>query len=217
VTTLIRPADTRRSAITRELLLLGALASLVAGGLLAASSLVAWNNGGGIGYGFTASAVLELAAIPPEVVVLVTLLRLAVGSLSPGLYYSGMCLFVTVWLLQVVSLFGGLGMSEGVEAGLLLVTALGALAAFGFRIWFGVALIRSRDWLGGLAGALGAVELLRAGSWLAFRVLLVASDEPAALDQADTVRGLVGVVLSSLLVFVLFLGVRDRLVEGRQS
>jgi hypothetical protein len=210
VTTLTLRGDAR-AALARGLLF-GAVACLLAGGLDAASLLA--GPPGAPGGGFSAETVLNLASILPEVVVLGALLRLAAAVDSAGLRRSSRCLFVTVWLLEVLRLFMGKGLSEAglVVVGLLIL--VGALAALGFRVWFGVALLRARDRLGGVATVLGWLQLLGAASWLAFRVLLVASGEPSAFDRADTFRSLVNIVLNHLLLFLLFLGLRDRLADG---
>jgi hypothetical protein len=63
---------------------------------------------------------------------------------------------------------------------------------------------------------MGAVILLNLSVSLVFRILLVIADESGPVDWADSVRSLVGVVLNALLLFLLFLGVRDQLIEGSQ-
>jgi hypothetical protein len=213
VPTLTVPGDTR-VALARWLLC-GAVACLLAGGLNVAS-LLAWPTGGP-GGGFSAGTILNLVSILPEVVLLCALLQLAGAVGSAGLRRSSLCLFVTIFLLEVLRLFvfKSLGEAGVVVVGLLML--IGALAVFGFRIWFGVALIRVRDRLGGVAAVLGWLQLLSAASWLAFRVLLVASDEPRALDRVDIFRSLVSIVLNNLLLFLWFLGLRDRLAEAPPS
>jgi hypothetical protein len=196
----------------RRLLSWGALASLAAGGLSAASVWREW-SGGGTGHGFTASAVLNLFAVLPEIVVLFALLRLARAVVSSQLYRSSLCLYITFWLVALLSLFINKGLSEGLMIVLVIPMIVAVLAMLIFKIWFAVALIRVRDRLSGLAGVLGAVVLLNAGVWLVFRILSVIGDESSAFDRADSLRSLVGVVLSALLLFMLFLSVRDQLIE----
>jgi predicted lipid-binding transport protein (Tim44 family) len=210
VTILTVQGDTR-VALPRWLLF-GAVACLLAAGLDVAS-LLAWPTGGP-GDGFSAGTVLNLASIVPEVVVLCALLQLAKAAGSAGLRRSSLCLFVTIFLLEVLQLFVIKSLGEAALVVVALLTLAGFLAVLGFRIWFGVALIRVRDRLGGVAAVLGWLQLLSAGCWLAFRILLVVSDEPGAFDRADMFRGLVGIVLTNLLLFLLFLGLRDRLVAG---
>jgi hypothetical protein len=88
-----------------------------------------------------------------------------------------------------------------------------ALAGLGFRIWFGVALLRLRHRLGGVAAVLGWLELLAAASWLVFRVLLLVVDEPSDFDRADMLRSMAATVSCHLLLALLFLGIRDRLAR----
>jgi hypothetical protein len=103
------------------------------------------------------------------------------------------------------------------DAALVLVVPLmlgGVLGVLVSRVWFGVALVRLRGRLGGMAAVLGWLELLAAASWLVFRGLFVASDEPSAFDRADMLRSLVATVACNLLLILLFLGLRDRLAVG---
>jgi hypothetical protein len=187
----------------------GAAACLLTGGL-GAAALLAWPTGGPAD-GFSAQTLLNLFSILPEAVVLGALVRLATAVHSPGLRRSSMCLFVSIWLMMLLRLFA---LRRLGEAGVVVVvlSLVVALAALTFRVWFGVALLRSRDRLGGVAAVLGWLELLLAASWLVFRVLLMASNEPSALDQADRLRGLASIVINNLLLFLLFLWFRDRLI-----
>jgi hypothetical protein len=196
-----------------RLLFFGALASLAAGGLSAASALQVW-KGGRAGYGFTAGNVLELLAALPEIVVLFALLRLAIAASSPHLYRSSQCLYIAFWFVDLVSVFFSKSLSEGLMIVLGISMLLGVLAILIFRIWFAVALIRARDRLGGIAGVLGVVIMLNAGAWVVLRSLMLLSDDASAFDWADSARSLIGIVLIALLLFLLFLGVRDRLIEG---
>jgi hypothetical protein len=210
VTTLTLRGDER--AFLARRLLFGAGACLLAGGL-GVASLLAWPTGGP-GGGFSAQTVLDLTSILPEAVVLCVLLRLAAAVESAGLRRSSLCLFVTIWLVDALRLFVSKGLGEAGTVMVVLLTLVGTLAVFGFRIWFGVALLRARDRLGGVAAMLGWLQLLWAAAWLAFRVLLVVSDEPSAIDRADTFRSLASIVLNNLLLFLLFLGARDWLAEA---
>jgi hypothetical protein len=121
---------------------------------------------------------------------------------------------VAIALLVVLQPFVSkdLGDAALVLVGLLALVAV--LAALGFRIWFGVALVRLRDRLGGMAAVLGWLELLAAASWLVFRVLFLVVDEPSDFDRADMLRSLVATLSCDLLLALLFLGIRDRLAGG---
>ena len=193
----------------------GALASLVVGGLSVASILQEW-GGGRSDLGFTAGSVLDLFAVLPGIVVLLALLELATAAGSTRLYRSSLCLYSTGWFTDLLRLFISENLSDVWAIVLIIPLALAVLAIIIFKIWFAVALIRLRDRLGGLAGMIGALVLLNLGAWLVFGVLSVIGDESGALDRVDTVRGLVSVVLNALLLFMLFLNVRDRLLEGSQ-
>jgi hypothetical protein len=161
--------------------------------------------------GFTAENALRLIALLPEAVVLGALLRLAGATDSAGLWRSSFGRYVSIMLLMVLGPFlsKDLGDAALVMVGLLVLGAV--VGALVFRVWFGVALIRLRHRLGGLAAVIGWLELLAAASWLVFRVLLIASDDRIALDRVDMLRSLVATVACDLLLALLFLGLRDRL------
>jgi hypothetical protein len=194
-----------RSSLARRLWF-GAAACLLTGGL-GVAALLAWPAGGPAD-GFSAQTLLNLFSILPEAVVLGALVSLATWVNSSGLGRSSVCLFVSFWLLQLLRLLEVKSEADVVIVGLV------AVAVLAFRVWFGVALIRARDRLGGVAAVLGWLELVSAACWLTFRVLLAASDDPRALDQVDLLRSLATIVLSNLLLYLLFMGLRDRLAAG---
>jgi hypothetical protein len=209
VTTLPLRGD-ERLALARWLLF-GAVASLLECGLEVAA-LLAEPAGEPVG-GFTAATALNLISLLPETVVLGALLHLAGAADSAGLRRSSLGRFVSIALLAVLSPFLSKNLGDAALVLVVLPMLGGLLAALVFRVWFGAALVRLRDRLGGMAAVLGWLELLAAASWLVFRVLLIASDDPSALDRVDTLRSLVAIVVCDLLLALLFLGLRDRLAE----
>jgi hypothetical protein len=213
VTTLTLRGDARLTLA--RWLWLGAVACLLACGLSVAA-LFAEPAGQPVG-GFTAATALNLIALLPEAVVMGTLLHLAGAAGSAGLRRSSVGRFVSIALLMLLAPFLSKDLGDAALV-LVVLPMLGAVVgALVFRVWFGVALLRLRHQLGGMAAVLGWLELLAAASWLVFRVLFLAIDQPSALDRADTIRSLVATVACDLLLALLFLGVRDRLTEATPS
>jgi hypothetical protein len=188
----------------------GAVACLLACGLDVAA-LLAEPAGEPVG-GFTAATALNLISLLPEAVVLGALLCLAAAVDSAGLRRSSLGRFVCMALVVVSRPFLSEDLGDAALVVLVLLMLVAVLAALIFRIWFGVALLRLRHRLGGVAAVLGWLELLAAASWLAFRVLFLVVDEPSAFDRADMLRSLAATVSCDLLLALLFLGIRDRLV-----
>ncbi len=214
-----------------RLLLWGALATLLTGGLSAASFAIEWLQGRPQA-GLTMHGLLDAATIAPGVVVLLTWLHLSQATSSKSLYRSSLGYWITISLKKLIYLANP---PKGSDLELIvgLLSLLLLIADIGYSLWFTVSLLRLRRQLGGTAVALAVVELLTLVSWLGIKcvpifTLLEVADNPAVGDdQMDAVlapyerwillHSTVASILITLFRLIFFLALRDRASEPARA